>query len=636
MLALVTALPAGAHADLIGTLPAAGAVLSEPPDAVALHFDEPVELAFAAISVFDGSGARRDAGPVHHSGDDRTRVAVPVDDLDAGGYAVTWSVTSSDSHPIDGTFTFRVEGPVPAAAPMLAGSNPGAGSILDESPTAVDLEFDMSVDSASIKLFDRSGTRVAAAEAVRVTGAGEVRRLVIEEELAPGGYVVAWEVTSGGERTDGAFTFRIAGEGEAGALERLVAPEGGSTSVGVAQVAVRWMLFLALTMLVGGLAFLASLWPAGFGMQRPARLMWATWATAVVATLAGLAIQGPYASGRDLDAALDGDVVRSMLSTRFGQAGVLRVGFLVGIGAALALASRRAARRPAGARVFTFAGGVLGVAAWATVSVSGHAGTGDLPAVAVVNDVIHLSAASFWLGGLAVVWTCVLRATSLRREELVLAFSQVAFWCVAVIAATGLFASWRQVGSVNALLTTTYGRILVVKVGLFTALIVVAGLSRSWIRRRWAASDQGGDVSGFRRLVGAETSVAMVILVVTALLVASVPGRSAESRPFETEIVAAEVGRSLEVVVDPARAGLVEIHLFVFDSASGAAAGVDDLDGRFRREEVGALEIDFAPAGPGHFIASGFDVPISGRWVLELDGELAGRRFSVSTPIQFR
>lgn len=636
VMAAAFAAPAGAHASLVGTEPAAGARLQESPAKVVVRFDEPMELAFGSISVFDGEGARRDAGGVRYLAGDRTAVAVSVNDLRAGGYAVAWKVTSADGHPLEGSFTFRVESRT-STAPALTGSVPGAGSILQESPRDVELGFDGPIDSARIEIFDRASELIGGGEA-DLSGTPTDRAGVrLSRELAPGGYVLAWEVSAGSQATNGAFTFRVAGEDEGGALDSLVVPLGGSAAVGVAHAIARWITFVSLLLLVGGLVF--SLWGGGDGLAQPStrRYLWSLIVAAALATVAGLLIQGPYASQRSLGAALDPASAAEVVSTRFGQAGLARVLVLAAIAVLVSIAIRARRSSAPASQGLKGASVVLGLAAMSTVSMAGHAGAGNLVPVAVVNDVIHLAAGALWLGALVPLYVWTLKSPVPGTAAVVMGFSRLATWCVAILAVTGSFATWRQVGSVNAATTTIYGRILLVKIALFIVVLAFASRSRSRSRRFLEVAQEGGAGSArLRRMVLAESLTAVAILAVTALLVGSVPARAAESRPFETELVVAEVARSLEVNVDPARAGIVDIHVYTFDSTTGAVAPIDRVSGRLSREGVGTLDVDFEPAGPGHYSAYDFDVPISGTWMLALDGEVGGKPFSASTTIEFR
>jgi copper transport protein len=106
---------ASAHAQLLGTSPAPGAVVQQVHEVV-LRFDEPVTVTTDGIEVTDPSGRRVDSGRARAVAAS-ARVAVHAGV--AGTYAVAWRVVSDDGHPEAGSFTFSLDHPsghVPAVS----------------------------------------------------------------------------------------------------------------------------------------------------------------------------------------------------------------------------------------------------------------------------------------------------------------------------------------------------------------------------------------------------------------------------------------------------------------------------------------------------------------------------------------
>lgn len=129
-----------------------------------------------------------------------------------------------------------------------------------------------------------------------------------------------------------------------------------------------------------------------------------------------------------------------------------------------------------------FGGVIVATGLAATWAMAEHASTGLQPTVAMPVDVLHLLAVAVWLGGLAALvvslyWGPPVERTAVRR------FSRLAFGSVVVLVATGLYQSWRQVGTWQALTDTTYGRLLLVKVALVVVLVGIAWMSRQWTGR---------------------------------------------------------------------------------------------------------------------------------------------------------
>ena len=106
--------PASAHASLVSTDPAEGAVVPEAPDVVTFTFNEPVSLAGDSIQAYDAAGEPVD---VDASARDEVVTADLADDLADGTYVVAWRVVSSDGHPIAGSLTFHVGAPSETVVP---------------------------------------------------------------------------------------------------------------------------------------------------------------------------------------------------------------------------------------------------------------------------------------------------------------------------------------------------------------------------------------------------------------------------------------------------------------------------------------------------------------------------------------
>ncbi len=105
---LASAAPAAAHASLVGTDPADGAVLAQSPGRATLSFDERVFLPTQGVEAFDADGKPITAS-ASASG---TQVTVDLPDrLEIGSYVVVWRVVSADGHPVAGSLTFSVGRP---------------------------------------------------------------------------------------------------------------------------------------------------------------------------------------------------------------------------------------------------------------------------------------------------------------------------------------------------------------------------------------------------------------------------------------------------------------------------------------------------------------------------------------------
>lgn len=108
VLALGAAAPASAHATLIGTDPAEGAVLESAPEQVTFTFDESVIGVPAGVQVFDATGRE----VASSASVEEARLVVDLEgEVGEGTLVVVWRLVSADGHPIGGSLTFAVGEP---------------------------------------------------------------------------------------------------------------------------------------------------------------------------------------------------------------------------------------------------------------------------------------------------------------------------------------------------------------------------------------------------------------------------------------------------------------------------------------------------------------------------------------------
>lgn len=108
LLAVGTAGPAVAHATLVRSNPAEGAVLAAAPSKAVFVFDERISLPDRGVKVFDADGDTVAASAT--SQDTVVTVDLP-DRMASGTYVVTWRAVSGDGHPIAGSLTFSIGRP---------------------------------------------------------------------------------------------------------------------------------------------------------------------------------------------------------------------------------------------------------------------------------------------------------------------------------------------------------------------------------------------------------------------------------------------------------------------------------------------------------------------------------------------
>lgn len=521
---------------------------------------------------------------------------------------------------LTGIGAFLFSGAKPALAhAQLQSTNPANGASLTEAPSNVSIYFGEPVELSlgGVRVYNSAGQRVDTGSPRHID---EDKRTIIQslKQIVPGGYVATWRVVSSDSHpVQGAITFQV-GSAESGDLaalsKRLLAAEGGEESVGAAFTVVRATIFSSVALVVGGCFFL--LWGSipTDRIKVFVRLMVIAGTVGLMATGFSVVLQGAYASGLSLIDALSGDVINSVLETRYGFAALLRVILFAVI--LLLLIKFSVARWRVAVLVAVSIGIVISIA------IAGHAISGRWVALALSLDVIHVASMSLWLGGLVAVALLFLRKLDAESAaSTVRKFSRIALYAIGVLIVTGSIQGWRQLGSLDALTSTDYGGLLIVKVAIVAGLIIIAIQSRKVVNR-WSANSPSTSVAPttikrLRLTVVIETVLAVGILIATSLLVNATPGRAQVTEPFATNITMDNL--LVQVLFDPALTGPNQIHVYTL-TQEGAIVDVPEvkLTMSMPSKEITALSVPLLPAGPGHVLAQGFPIPIKGDWKTEI------------------
>ncbi|WP_166979627.1 CopD family protein [Paramicrobacterium fandaimingii] len=251
------------------------------------------------------------------------------------------------------------------------------------------------------------------------------------------------------------------------------------------------------------------------------RVRTAAGAAAVVFAPLLVITQALRVSGRDLGDIVDPDAWVQAIWWQLAASGALSV-----VGIALA-AVMLAVRRRRGAPVVAGFIAVVGAAAAASVPVLlGHTQSVEPLWLIQTVDVVHLVAAAFWVGGTSALalYYAGARAgepgdTAMAAARVTARFSSVALVTVIVLAAAGGALAVLVFDEPDALVTTAYGRILVVK----TVLVLCVGVAAAWNRGQLMPliSRQANDTaawSALRYAVLIEAALLVVVVVISGLL----------------------------------------------------------------------------------------------------------------------
>jgi copper transport protein len=490
--------------------------------------------------------------------------------------------------------------------------------VLERAPERLQLRFDERVGliPTSLRMYDSDAGHVVLDDPSQ-TADGLVE-VAVPETLPDDTYTVAWRVLSEDSHPiRGAFVFSV-GEpvrGGVGVADQILNADAESPAVDLGLWLARFVGLAAILACVGAAAVLAFVvpWP-----NARTRGIWLTLgfaaASLALATVALISLTGVKVAGLGLAEVRELSTARSVLETDFGKVWLARA-LLALVLAVVALA---AARRPSERWVVPTV--LLAFSIAVTPALSGHARVEG--GVAILADAVHVAAAGVWVGGLLALSILLVEAGGSRWSlayDAVPRFSLLALAAVAAVLASGVVGGIVEVGSIGSLRDTTYGRVLLVKVALVVPLLVLGAYNRRVTVPAFRAERSEPALRRrFARVVAVELALMVAVVAVTAVLVAEPPPKAGAAVTVTRE---GELGPYLyTLTVEPARAGRNEIHAYVLEQ-TGQPAEVDEiaLSATLADPEVGPLALETRPAGPGHVIARGAELPLAGRWTFQLD-----------------
>lgn len=549
-------------------------------------------------------------------------------------------------------------GPASAHA-ALTGSDPQQGVVVDKAPAQVSLTFSekVAMSDDSLRVLDPKGKRVDTAKPSNISGTTYAVQL--HSGLPDGTYTVTYQVVSEDSHpVAGAYTFSV------GAPSKTTVSVSGQSAgggvVGWLYGFGRYVSYAGFIVMVGGAAFVLACWQRGSGVRALQRLVVSGWLALTSATLLLLLLRGSYTSTGKFGDVFDLSLLGQVLQTKTGASMVSRLLLLAA--AALFIAVLFGAydkREDEEKRDLTFGlaigGTVVAAGLAASWAMAEHASVGLQTAISMPVDVVHLLAVAAWLGGLTALLVALYRADTPIERSAVRRFSRLAFGSVLALVATGIYQSWRQLGSWSAFTDTTYGQLLFVKIGLVALLVGIAWISRRWTARlgdaepsmavaeqedaperekeHVRASTAGGDSKsgasgdakgdsqraaqlarqrdaidtarqkrqrdadpdrfGLRRSVLAEAGVAVVLLAVTTVLTQTEPGRTEEAAKAAGSSSSSSTSSSGALTLD-----------MPFDTGGEDGKGIARID--LDPARVGANEMHVYVERPN---GRGFDVP---------------------------
>jgi copper transport protein len=435
---------------------------------------------------------------------------------------------------------------------VLLATAPAASRVAPHSVDEVELTFSEQVEPrfAVISVTDAKGRQLAAGAPARSLADPRTLTRAVRR-LSPGWYLVYWRVISAdGHPVRGAFTFAV-GPGPGPAVQFAV-PSLRETAATPALLVTRWAVLACLMAAVGLSLFrLAIARPAGATEEdRSLRAVTVAWLVAVAASLVLVPVYLLLSTAKfsTLSATDIGGLLPLARVSSFGRGisdlEVLIALFAVAAGIAIWLDRPDRARRSV-VELLAIGGALACATAMLLVpGLVGHAGQTSPRSLALALDWVHLAAGSVWLGGLAgllVLWGAARRGRRLRALATVVPrFSRVAVGAVLAIVVTGTAQTIEHLPTVGALWETSYGRSLIVKIGLLGGALVLGAVNLLVTTPRLAGAGARDDPAAggrgatlLRRTVSGEVALVTATVFAAGVLTSLPPPSRALGRASE-------------------------------------------------------------------------------------------------------
>jgi putative copper export protein len=232
---------------------------------------------------------------------------------------------------------------------------------------------------------------------------------------------------------------------------------------------------------------------------------------AAIAAVVWLLAQAAYLAEADTLAGGAAAVWPVLIGTHFGHVLALRLGLL--ILAMICLGDGRKRTRQVLAMVAT--GLAIVLQGW---TAHAAAAEGSARVILLGAETLHLLAAGAWLGSLLALFLFARALPPDQGARALLKFSPLGMLCVFILAVTAFVQGRLLIGGVSELIRTDYGRVAMLKLMLFLAMLLLATINRFHHTRVLSGSHQVGSRRRLQLSIGIETGLGLVVILAAAVL----------------------------------------------------------------------------------------------------------------------
>ncbi|MFP3509891.1 copper resistance protein CopC [Peribacillus sp. SIMBA_075] len=494
-------------------------------------------------------------------------------------------------------------------------SNPSPNEVMDTLPEKISIQFSENIQPAfhSLEVFSQDGDKIQIQDSAISEQSEKVLEAKWKGTIDEGIYYIKWRVVSSdGHPIEGTIPFQFGDSTVLPNQEISKVNAGFPDSITVFLQSLQYICFAALT---GILFFQLSLMKGSrlFEASSRARLyLWLSYAGLAFSIFCSLPLKVTIDAGVGWADAFNGTFIKEVLNaTSFGTIWIIEILLLLLLFLVIYFMLENTLIKS-----LPFLSFIIIAILMVCKALTGHTAAVPNQVLAVLMDFLHLLSMALWLGGLLALLVILPGLANRQADDkkifywsIIQRFSRWSFLFVIILIISGIYSSLQHVPTIHSLINTTYGQLLLAKIGLMLVMIVLGAFHYFRGKKR---------VKKLGYSVGMEFGLGIVVLIVAALLT-NVQTAMSSPGPIEKTLLTNE-NNEVTLMVTPNKVGdnLIQVDL---SNGGKPIAEIEQLTITMQPVDTpgGEIKLQMKEKSTGTF-ASKSIITMPGKWNIHIHG----------------
>ncbi|MGG4266058.1 copper resistance CopC/CopD family protein [Peribacillus simplex] len=494
-------------------------------------------------------------------------------------------------------------------------SNPSPNEAMDTLPEKISIQFSENIQPAfhSLEVFSQDGDKIQTQDSAISEQSEKVLEAKWKGTIDEGVYYIKWRVVSSdGHPIEGTIPFQFGDSTVLPDQEISKVAAGFPDSINVFLQSLQYICFAALT---GILFFQLSLMKGSrlFDASSRARLyLWLSYAGLAFSTFCSLPLKVTIDAGVGWADAFNGTFIKEVLNaTSFGTIWIIEILLLLLLFLVIYFMLENSLNRS-----LPFLSFIIIAVLMVCKALTGHTAAVPNQVLAVLMDFLHLLSMALWLGGLMALLVILPGLADRQTEDrktfywsIIQRFSSWSFLFVIILIVSGIYSSLQHVPTIHSLINTTYGQLLLAKIGLMLVMIVLGAFHYFKGKKQ---------VKKLGYSVGVEFGLGIVVLIVAALLT-NVQTAMSSPGPIEKTLLTDE-NNEVTLMVTPNEVGdnLIQVNL---SNGGKPIAEIEQLTITMQPVDTpgGEIKLQMQEKNKGTFSSKSI-LTMPGKWNIHIHG----------------